>query len=69
MFLQSKVSQTLIKIADIETLFNPLQQEISGRSQEGEEEQDLESYAKQDLAFPSGEELPQCWLDSNYRSS
>ncbi len=68
MFLQSKSSQTLIKIANIEDLFNPLQQEISGKSQEGEEEQDLQAYAKKDLTFPSGEDLPRCWMDSNYRN-
>jgi hypothetical protein len=68
MFLQNKSSQTLIKITNIKDLFNPLRQEISGRSQEGEEEQDLQAYDKQDLIFPSGEELPRCWLDSNYRN-
>jgi hypothetical protein len=69
MFLQCKSSDTLIKITDIETLFNPLQPEISGQSQEGEEEQDPKPYSKQDLAFPSGEDLPRCWMDSNYRNS
>lgn len=67
MFLQNKSAQTLIKITNIEDLFNPLRQEINGRSQEGEEEQDLQAYAKQDLVFPSGEDLPRCWLDANYR--
>jgi hypothetical protein len=68
MFLQNKSAHTLIKIANIEDLFNPLRQEIIGRSQEGEEEQDPQAYAKQDLVFPSGENLPRCWLDANYRN-
>jgi hypothetical protein len=69
MFLQCKSSDILIKITDIEMLFNPLQPKITGRSQKGEEEQDPEQYAKQDLKFPSGEDLPGCWVDSNYRNS
>ena len=42
MFLQSKGSETLIEIKDkdLEILFNPLKNEIEGRIQEGEEEQD-----------------------------
>ncbi|MCY7367749.1 MAG: acetyltransferase [Chamaesiphon sp.] len=67
MFLQNKSSDTLIKITDLETLFNPLKNEIEGRIQEGEEEQDIEPFSKQDLTFASGENLPLCWLDPNYR--
>jgi hypothetical protein len=69
MFLQCKGSETLVKITDIEALFNPLQPEIIGRSQEGEEEQDPKPYSKQDLSFTSGEDLPRCWMDANYRNS
>ncbi len=68
MFLQIKSSETLIKIADIETLFNPLRNEIVGRIQEGEEEQEPTQFIKQDLAFPSGEDLPRCWMYANYRN-
>lgn len=68
MFLQNKSSATLIEIKDLEALFNPLKDEIEGRIQEGEEEQDPESFAKQDLTFASGEDLPRCWLDPNYRN-
>jgi hypothetical protein len=68
MFLQNKISDTLIKIIDTETLFNPLRSEIEGRIQEGEEEQDLQSFPKQDLTFASGEDLPRCWIDPNYRN-
>ncbi len=68
MFLQNKSSATLVNITDLETLFNPLQNEIEGRIQSGEEEQDPEPFAKQDLTFASGEDLPRCWLDPNYRN-
>jgi hypothetical protein len=52
----------------LETLFNPFKNEIEGRIQEGEEEQDIEAFPKQDLAFASGEDLPRCWIDPNYRN-
>jgi hypothetical protein len=68
MFLQNKSSDTLIEIKDLEALFNPLKDEIEGRIQEGQEEQDPESFAKQDLTFASGEDLPRCWIDPNYRN-
>ena len=67
MFLQSKSTDTLIEIKDIETLFNPMKSEINGQIQEGEEEQDPKSFVKKDLKFPSGEDLPRCWIDVNYR--
>ena len=68
MFLQNKSSDTLIEITDLETLFNPLRNEIEGRIQEGEEEQDVETFPKQELTFASGENLPRCWIDPNYRN-
>jgi hypothetical protein len=68
MFLQDKNSATLIEIQDLETLFNPLKNEIEGRIQEGQEEQDATWFAKQDLTFASGEDLPRCWIDPNYRN-
>ena len=67
MFLQNKSSDTLIEVKDIETLFNPMKSEISGQVQEGEEEQDPKTFAKKDLKFPSGEDLPRCWIDADYR--
>jgi hypothetical protein len=69
MFLQDKSSDTMVKITDLETLFNPLRDEIDGRIQEGQEEQDPKPFAKQDLVFASGEALPRCWMDSNYRNN
>ena len=68
MFQQQKSSDTLIEIEDLEALFNPLKNEIEGKIQEGQEEQDPESFAKQDLTFASGEDLPRCWIDANYRN-
>ncbi|MEO0374788.1 MAG: acetyltransferase [Cyanobacteria bacterium P01_A01_bin.17] len=69
MFLQNKQTETLIKILDVETLFNPMHQKVSGRSQAGEEEQPPADYLKDQLRFPSGENLPRCWWDVDYKAS
>jgi hypothetical protein len=67
MFLQDKETGNLVKIMDVAVLFDPNESEIVVRSQSGEEEQDPEPVTKTGLIFPSGESLPLCWLDSNYR--
>lgn len=67
MFLQDKRTSALVKILDIVELINPAKSAISVRVQKGEEEQDPESIAKDVLIFPSGENLPRCWVDADYR--
>ncbi|MGB3612467.1 MAG: hypothetical protein WBA10_01645 [Elainellaceae cyanobacterium] len=67
MFLKRKDEGDLIKISDVDELFNPVADQITGRRQSGEEEQPPESFQKADLIFPSGEMLPKCWIDANYR--
>ena len=67
MLLQDKRTNALVKIVDIVDLINPAKSAITGRVQKGEEEQDPESIAKDALIFPSGEALPRCWLDADYR--
>jgi hypothetical protein len=68
MFLQDKQTGGLVKVLDIEALIDPMATEVSVRDQMGQEEQDPEPFMKQNLVFPSGENLPLCWLDANYRS-
>ncbi|MEB3311079.1 MAG: acetyltransferase [Snowella sp.] len=67
MLLKNKQDGALIKIEDTIQLINPLQSNIEGCIQEGQEEQPPEEFAKEMLIFPSGEELPRCWLDANYQ--
>jgi hypothetical protein len=69
MFLKDKQTGTLVEIVDPNLLFDPNEKEVAGRVQEGQEEQDTSSFAKTGLIFPSGESLPLCWLDENYRNS
>lgn len=67
MFLKSKSSGDLIEILEAQNLCDPCQAEIVGRYHAGEEMQDPETFRKSELVFPSGESLPRCWLDSDYK--
>jgi hypothetical protein len=49
-------------------LFDPCAASIRGRIHAGEELQDPADFTKSDLVFPSGEGLPRCWLDPDYRA-
>lgn len=68
MFLQSKKERALVEVLDTTALIDPMKNMIPGRVQAGQEEQDPEQFSKDDLIFPSGEELPRCWIDANYRT-
>ncbi|OKH20596.1 acetyltransferase [Hydrococcus rivularis NIES-593] len=69
MLLQDKQTGELVEILDIEALVNPVETKIQGSLQAGQEEQPPEAIAKDRLVFPSGENLPRCWIDANYRTS
>jgi len=69
MYLKHKGSGDLVEITDLPALFNPLQTGVSGRFHAGEEMQESQSFTKQDLIFPSGEALPRCWSDANYKAA
>ena len=68
MLLKIQKNDVLVEITEITELINPLREEVMAQVQAGEEEQPAESFKKSDLIFPSGEDLPQCWIDSNYKS-
>jgi len=67
MLLQIKNTTDLVKVNDIQELIDPYSDIVHAQDQEGQEEQDSESFKKENLVFPSGESLPRCWLDANYR--
>lgn len=69
MILQAKDSGSMVEVLDVKELINPATEEIKGQDQLGQEEQDPTSYKKTNLIFPSGEELPRCWVDANYRDA
>lgn len=67
MYLKHKPSGKLLEVLSIEGLYNPGESEVTARFHAGEEMQNPDSYPKENLIFPSGESLPQCWVDMNYR--
>lgn len=67
MFLKRKQDGHLVEVLSVQDLINPIHQQVVGRLHYGEEPQDPEKFAKQDLIFPSGEPLPRCWTDVHYR--
>jgi len=68
MFLKHKSNGDLIEILSMDQLVNPTHAKIVGRYHAGEELQEPEDFAKAILVFPSGEALPRCWKDPNYKS-
>jgi hypothetical protein len=70
MLLKNKRDNGLIKISfsEFEELIDPFQDEVKGQIQAGQNEQPPESFKKEDLVFPSGENFPVCWLDENYKA-
>lgn len=69
MLLKEKETGNLVKILDVEALLSPTQQKVPGQIQAGQEEQNPETFGKEQLIFPSGETLPRCWLDSDYTTN
>jgi hypothetical protein len=69
MLLQLKDNGELVKVVDVQELIDPNRDNIRAKEQQGQEEQQADYYQKEQLAFPSGENLPRCWMDANYRNA
>ena len=67
MLLKHYESNALIRIVDVDELLNPHVNNVKGRSQSGEEEQEISEYPKSSLRFTSGECLPRCWTHPNHQ--
>ena len=69
MLLQEKESGDLIEILDVDALMSPTKNEVPGKNQAGQEEQETSTFEKSKLVFPSGEVLPRCWTEENYQTN
>lgn len=67
MFLKQRTDGELVEVLDTSSLADPFRVEITGRYNAGEEMPDPRTFAKADLVFCSGEALPRCWTDPDYR--
>ena len=68
MFLKENKTNKMVEVLSMGDLIDPFQAKIAGRYHAGEEMPEPANFMKTDLAFPSGEALPRCWLDPDYRS-
>lgn len=66
MFLRHVPSGDLVEVIDLTNVINPSSPTIRARSHVGEMVHRPENFLKTELAFPSGEPLPLCWIDSHY---
>jgi len=57
----------MVEVLSLRDLCDPYHADVVGRYHYGEEVQDPEKFAKADLEFLSGEDLPRCWTDPHYR--
>lgn len=69
MFLSEAKSGDLVEILDMHDLSNPFKQRLRVQFQRGEDLAEPEYMEKSLLCFPSGEQLPLCWLDGHYRDA
>ncbi|MCW8900775.1 MAG: acetyltransferase [Gammaproteobacteria bacterium] len=69
MLIKKKSNDHMVEVMNIIDLMNLNLDEVLGRYQEGEEQQDPEKFKKSELVFLSGEALPRCWTDPHYRDS
>lgn len=67
MLLQNKETGALVEVLDVTALSDPTETAIPTQSQAGQEEQEPTATSKEQLIFPSGENLPRCWVDKNYQ--
>lgn len=68
MLVKNREDNTLIQVIDYEELIDPFQKSIQGKQKAGQEVQPTQSFDKSGLIFPSGESLPECWMDPEYQS-
>ena len=66
MFLKHVPTGDLVEVMDLPDVISPYSSTIRARAHMGEAIQRPEHFLKTELTFPSGESLPQCWVDSQY---
>jgi hypothetical protein len=69
MFFQNKQIDNLVEICELGSSDRSSKNDCTCSKSGREEEQDPEESEKQNLVFSSGESLPGCWVDENYRNT
>ena len=66
MFLKHVPTDDLVEVLDLSDVANPRSQTVRARSYDRVLIERTRNYLKTELAFPSGEPLPECWLSIHY---
>lgn len=66
MYLKHVPTGDLVEVLDLTDVINPASTTIRARSYAGDIVHRAENFLKTEMAFPSDETLPLCWLDSHY---
>ena len=66
MFLKHISTDDLVEVIDLPDVINPCSLTIRARTHTAEVIHRPEVFLKTELAFPSGEPLPVCWVDAHY---
>lgn len=69
MYLKDKATGDLVEVLDSAAMIDPCVAQLQGRFHAGEEMQEASSFSKGGLEFASGEALPRCWVDADYRTA
>ena len=67
MLLMEKDTGHLIEVLEPTEVFDPFKDSFTGRLDVGEDVAEPDSFEKKMVCFLSGENLPRCWVDPNYR--
>lgn len=66
MFLKHVPTGELVEVIDLQDVISPYSPTVRGRSHSGETMHRPENFLKTELAFPSDEPLPKCWIDVHF---
>lgn len=69
MFLKNATNGDLAEVVMMTELTDPNSSTVTIQYHAGEEVADPIAATKAGMTFPSGEALPQCWLNAHYRIS
>jgi hypothetical protein len=67
MYLKHIPTGDLIEVLKLSDVVDPFLATVRGKSQAGEDTLNIGDFEKHELVFPSGEPLPLCWRDNQYR--
>lgn len=67
MYMKDEKSGSMVEVLDFAALINPNRNAVLGRFHAGEELPERQRFAKSALVFPSGEALPCCWSNPDYK--